>query len=672
MKSTLNFLSLFLSFLIVSLLSSCQNQKSQPLTLSPLFTNHAVLQQNDNVAFWGQATPNQEVKVKGSWGNSQKTTTDKDGNWQLKLSTPKAGGPFTITISTSDSSIVLEDILIGEVWIASGQSNMEMNLEGYLPNEPIDNSKEEIAAANYPNIRFFDVERNISQTPIKDYKGNWIVTHPQTAKNWSATAYFFARKLYQELNIPIGIIGCNWGGTPVESWMSKEKIKSLGEFTKELDALENFDLEEIKAYLSQFKAVDVPNTMKAWEDFDLKDIQFSKTDFDDANWTKVNLPGLIESFSNAPTDGAFWFRKTIDISDANTNYTLHVEGGIDDLDDTYINGKKVGHLFCWNCPRAYPIDKSLLVEGKNSIAIRVIDTYGDAGFKGKMYLKSDQGETISLEGEWAYQQTADYHNIIGVPQFYLIHLNPKAAENTPPIFKMLNQIAGEKMPTVLYNGMLHPIIPYGIKGAIWYQGESNVGRAAQYEKLFPAMIEDWRAKWDKEFPFYYVQIAPFNYGNDLSPKLRDAQRKSLKTSKTGMAVALDIGNPKSIHPGNKQDVGDRLAKLALANDYGKDMVYSGPLYNSHQIKGKTIEITFDHIGSGLKAKDGKLTGFEIAGDDGKFVPADAAIIKNTVVVSAKSVLKPQFVRYAFKDISSASLFNLEGLPASSFSSQTNN
>jgi sialate O-acetylesterase len=663
-----NLFNLILSIFFLLLFASCQKQDTIPLSLSPLFGNHAVLQQNDNVAFWGKYTPNQTIKIEGSWGSSASTASNKNGSWKLQLSTPKAGGPYTVTISTSDSTIVLEDILIGEVWLASGQSNMEMTLSGYMPNEPIDNWEAEIAAADYPNIRFFDVARKASQVPVTDYNGEWKITSPETAKDFSATGYFFARKLHQELNIPIGIIGSNWGGTPVEAWTSKEKIKSLDEFSDEITAMENFDPTTISDYLSQFKASLEPTKMKGWEDLELEDIQFSKTDFDDSNWEKANLPGFVEDFSPTGSDGAFWFRKTIDISDINTNYTLHIEDGVDDADHTYINGQKVGFMFCWNCPRAYKIDKSVLVEGKNSIAIRMLDTYGAGGFKGKMYLKSDNGEVISLEGKWSYFHTADFFIYDGKRQFFLTHLNPEASKDKPKGFEVFNKIEGANAPTVLYNGMIHPIVPYSIKGAIWYQGESNVGRAIQYGRLFPGMIEDWRARWGKDFPFYFVQIAPYNYSNDLSPKLRDAQRHSLHVAKTGMAVTLDIGHPTNIHPGNKQDVGDRLARLALANDYGKNLVSSGPLYKSQETKENTIIISFDHIGGGLVAKDGKLTGFEIAPKSQNFVPAAAKIVGNTVVVSAKSVEAPLYVRYAFKDVSTASLFNKEGLPASSFES----
>jgi sialate O-acetylesterase len=347
------------------------------------------------------------------------------------------------------------------------------------------------------------------------------------------------------------------------------------------------------------------------------------------------------------------------------------------MDATYVNGQKVGGLAgpgYWNVSREMVIPASLLRKGKNTIAIRIIDTAGGGSVGGPVELVNEKGESISLKGDWKRAVIAEIY----MDKFHIYGLEHKIEDR--PNFLQINP----NLPSVLFNGMINPLVPYAIKGAIWYQGESNVGRDEQYRRLFPAMITDWREQWQEQFPFYFVQIAPYRYTTDpsmqVSQKLREAQRVSLKTPKTGMVVTLDIGNPTNIHPGNKHDVGWRLAGLALDNDYGRDIVSSGPLFKglSRSDDSLVMEmnrtepslvLTFDHVGSGLMAGDSGLTEFEIAGADGVFVPANATISGKTVLVTAKGIDEPQFVRYAWKDDSSASLFNEEGLPASSFSSE---
>lgn len=623
-----------------------------------------VLQQEDEVAFWGRATAEDKIRVIGSWGSESSISVDENGEWILNLPTPQAGGPYEVTISSSDSSIVLKDVLVGEVWLASGQSNMEMPLEGFLPNEPIDNYKEEIAAADYAQIRYFDVGRAIAPAPEISFGGKWNITNPETASQLSAAAYFFARKLHKELGVPIGVITSSWGGTPVESWMSKEKIATLDEFEEELKTLEEENIKRFKDWYAKFPLVSIPPTPEDWESLNLEDGEHSDVDFDDSSWSTTDLTQGIEDFKSTSNDGAFWFRKKIVIDDITSDYTLSIPGGIDDMDISFVNGKEIGNTIGWNIARSYTIPKSLLVKGENVFAIRVIDTGGHGGFMGDVDLiNSNSGTKIPLIEEWKYLQVAGVQS----SNFLLFHKNQEALKNPPKNIESFNLDA--HTPSVLYNGMIHPLIPYKIKGAIWYQGESNVGRDEQYLKLFPGMIEDWRESWNIDFSFYFVQIAPFAYGNELSPVLRDAQRKSLKTPKTGMAIAMDIGLEKSIHPGNKQDVGDRLARLALANDYGKDAVASGPLYKSHSISNDKIIIEFDYAEGGLMFKDSSLSGFEIAGSDKNFIPAEAKIINNKIEVSASTIKEPKHVRYAWKDFIKGPLFNKEGLPASSFSTE---
>lgn len=643
---------------------SCKESIKKELSLNPLFSDHMVLQQQDNVTFWGTYNPMEKVTISGSWGEESVTNSDSKGNWKLNLKTPKAGGPFEVSITTQDKTILLEDVLIGEVWLASGQSNMEMPLEGFLPNEPIDNYKEEIAAANYSNIRYIDVTRAIEPTPTDSFAGEWTVTNPQNANRFSATAYFFARRLYQELGVPIGMITSTWGGTPVESWISKEKIKSLGEFPEIMENLKEENISIFTDWFSKFPTSKVPSTPEAWSNLRLDDDSFAGAGFDDTDWKKTPELVAVEELTVTSGDGVYWLRKKVAIDDISSDYTLEIAKGIDDMDETFINGEKVGSTFGWNTPRSYEIPKSVLVQGENSLAVRVVDTGGGGGFMSEPILTNNTtGKQIPLSEDWLYSQSAGIQG----SNFLLFHKNQEALKNPPAGIDSYSLDA--HTPTVLYNGMIHPLIPYNIKGAIWYQGESNVGQEEQYLKLFPGMIEDWRERWKNEFPFYFVQIAPFSYGNELSPALRDAQRKSLKTPKTGMAITMDIGLPKSIHPGNKQDVGDRLARLALANDYEKDIVASGPLYKTHSVSGNKILVEFSHIGTGLMSKSSGLLGFEIAGANKVFTPAKAIQVNNTVEVTGSGIAEPKYVRYAWKDYIVGTLYNKEGLPAASFTTE---
>ncbi len=658
----------FLFVILILILFSCEQSQREfekiNLSLNSLFSDHMVLQQNDEVTFWGKYTPAQEVSVIASWGERSSVSVDTTGQWTTRIKTPRAGGPFTVTVKAKDSTITLNDVLIGEVWLASGQSNMEMPLKGFMPNDPINNSEEEIANANFPQIRYIDVPRTIASLPAKKFSGQWNSVSPETASELSATAYFFARKLHLELDVPIGIISSNWGGTPVESWMSREKIITLGEFEKELEAIKAENIKVFEDWYGKFPTKKIPRTDEEWQNLDLDDTAYGSGDFDDSKWNTTTLPAVVENLQVFNNDGVYWFRKKVMIEDLTSDYTFKVTGGIDDSDITYVNGQKIGSTFGYNIPRNYTIPKTLLVKGENTLAVRVIDTGGGGGFIGEVTLtKNDTDTAVDILEGWSYAQIAG----IQMSDFLLLHKNQEALDNPPEGLESFKLDA--HTPSTLYNGMIHPLIPYAIKGAIWYQGESNVGRHDQYLKLFPGMIEDWRERWNDDFSFYFVQIAPFEYGNGLSPALRDAQRKSLKTPKTGMAVTMDIGVANNIHPGNKQDVGDRLARLALANDYGKDVVASGPLYESHTISENRITIAFEYAEGGLMAQNSNPSGFEIAGDDKIFHPAEAKIVEDMVEVSSPSVNVPKYVRYGWKDYITGSLFNTEGLPASSFTTE---
>ena len=663
--------------LSLALLNSCSSTKLQQqveseitqvieapaLALSPIFSDHMVLQRNDHAAIFGTGKPHSIVEVSGSWGDSARSFTDDTGEWVSKINTPSAGGPYTITINHDGTSTTITDVMIGEVWLGSGQSNMEMPVKGWPPKDLIDNSVEEIANGRYPGIRMITVKRNMAAQPITDYTGQWEVASPATVGDFSASAYFFAKRLHQELDIPVGIIHSSWGGTVAEAWTSGAKLKTLGDFDNALATLSNPTNEAVtKKWFADKASTPIPSNSDEWDNLILNDANAAGGA--DQYASTIALPGRFDFIGTSDIDGAFWLHKEINIEDVTSDYTLLLEA-VDDIETTYVNGKKIGGVQGHNVPRSFTVPRSLLKKGTNTIAIRAIDTGGPGSVSGPMELvSSSTDKRISLEGDWQSTAVAEIYE----GKFYLYDLNSPISDNRPNVIKQ-----NPNNPSVLFNAMINPIIPYTIKGAIWYQGESNVGRDMQYRRLFPAMITDWRDRWGDEFPFYFVQIAPYQYNgghvkNDQSQKLREAQRRSLALENTGMVVTMDIGNFTNIHPGNKADVGKRLAGLALANDYGKNIVASGPIYKSRQIEGNTIVIDFDHVGSGLQAGIDGLSGFEIAGDNGKFVEATATITGNQVVVSSDKIDEPKQVRYAWRDHGIATLFNKEGLPASSFRS----
>lgn len=638
------------------------------LSVNPFFSDHIVLQQQENVPVWGKAPAGQEVKVEGNWGAESTAVADENGSWTLQLKTPEAGGPHQLSISSTNTSIQIEDVMIGEVWLASGQSNMQMPLEGWPPRDLIQNSEAEIANAQYPGIRMFKVANKFSMEEENSFEGQWDVCTPENAADFSATAYFFARRLHQELNIPIGIIHSSWGGTPAESWTSRNQLKKLGDFDEIIKTFENPEsLRLTNEWFERWEKTACPTEVEDWNHIDLNDHHLAQPEYIPKNWSTMQLTGRLDVYKGKEMDGAFWFRKTIELDDISGDY--HFEMGIvDDTDVVFINGKKIGATsYDFMNPRKYPIPKSVLKKGKNTIAIRIIDTGGPGSISNGIKITNENEPAIILDGEWDYILSAE----IFQGDVYHYDLSTVRFEERPQIIAP----SPYSTPSSLFNAMIYPLIPYHIKGAIWYQGESNVGKAEQYQRLFPAMIQDWREHWNRDFPFYFVQIAPFRYNIsgdenlDESQYLRDAQRNSLFLKKTGMVVTLDIGDNDNIHPANKQDVGQRLAGFALVNDYGKEGIASGPLYKSATVKGKKIIIEFDHLGLGLTTNDAELLGFEIAGADKQYVHANAKIVDNKVVVSASSVAKPKFVRYAWRDTSVGSLFNKQGLPASSFTTE---
>jgi sialate O-acetylesterase len=406
-----------------------------------------------------------------------------------------------------------------------------------------------------------------------------------------------------------------------------------------------------------------------WKDLNFSDESVPLSDFSDASWPVMSLPTQFEKVIGE-FDGAIWFRKTFDVPHNMTGKELILSlGPVDDMDRTYFNGKLIGSTEvsgAWQNDRNYDIPASLVKSGSNMIAVRVLDTQGGGGIFGtpeklRLILKSNVKLTVALSGDWKYQPVAEFKG----NKFYIYDVTKKEFQSRKRPVNI-----GPGTPSVLYNGMVSPVLPYQIKGAIWYQGEANVGRADQYAKIFPAMIQNWREAWGiKDFPFYFVQIAPYLYSGVDSTEsgfLREAQDNALKLAKTGMAVTLDIATVMNIHPPFKKEVGERLACLALNNDYGIKTPCIGPVYKSMTVEAGTIKVQFDNTGEGLVLKNGKTNEFEIAGKDGRFVKADAKILDNVVLVSSKDVKEPVSVRYCWRNGAEATLFNKEGLPARQF------
>jgi sialate O-acetylesterase len=641
--------------------------------MSPLFQDNMVLQQQCDVPVWGNGIPGTNVAIQTSWGEKTSTVVLSDSIWTTKVMTPKAGGPFQISVRHGNSLIVLRNVLVGEVWLCSGQSNMEMPLEGWPPSDTIMNSASDIEQALYPSIRLFSVMRAYEAAPSTICVGSWVECSPIDVRSFSATAFHFGKMLYSTLKVPIGLINASYGGTSVEAWMSTEVLKSFKEFSEPLKKLEESQdgFRSLTQWLTQHPVINLrnPDPLHKWDGLKFGDENCSARKYNDSAWQEMNLPILWERTSVGEFDGAVWFRKQVIIPSAWIGKDLQLQlGAIDDMDETHLNGQKVGQYLAsgyWSTNRVYKIDRAIVQDSLLQIAVRVIDYGGGGGIWGngfKMILYQDDINTgISLEGNWKYLPVAEYRT----NTFFVLGAERNEFAQRPklPIDFSPNT------PTSLFNAMINPLVPFTIKGVIWYQGENNVPNPSLYKKLFPAMISDWRQVFqNRDLPFYFVQLAPYDYGqNSESQILREAQFQTLSVRKTGMAVTLDIGNPKNIHPADKESVGKRLAYWALAKTYGKKIAYSGPLYKSQKIMNGKIVLTFEYAEKGLVVK--KINGehhFMIAGKDRVFKKAVLKVDGSKLVLSHPQISKPAAVRYAWSNVEEGTLFNKEGLPASSF------
>ncbi|HBC78996.1 MAG TPA: glycosyl hydrolase family 2 [Bacteroidales bacterium] len=647
-------------------------KKPSGIELPSLIGDNMLLQQKTNIVIWGKALPGNKIEVTASWKANGRAVSGKDGKWSVSLDTPETGGPYSVTITAKDTILTVKNILIGEVWVCSGQSNMEMPLAGWPPNDTIMYSAQTIASASVPEIRLFIVQRKVSGQPLEECTGRWEVCSPETVSQFSAAGYFFGKKLHDELNIPVGLIESAWGGTPAEAWMSADVLENAGEFVPEIKGIKESAplLAEYESWLNSHKQVVADKSgEEQWKDLIFNDEKVPLPGFDDSSWPVIKLPGQFEAVTG-DFDGAVWFRRNVDIPEKMAGRDLSlVLGPVDDMDRTYFNGKLVGsHEVSgfWQTERIYDIPKENVKAGSNTIAVRVLDTQGGGGIWGKpgsmmLNLKDNKQAQIKLDGEWKFQPVAE---LIG-NRFYILDLT----KNEFSEVKRPKTISAST-PSSLFNGMINPLIRYPVRGAIWYQGEANVGRADQYSKIFPLMIRNWRSAWkNDDLAFYFAQIAPYAYGGEDSAEsafLREAQEKALELPNTGMVVTLDIATIMNIHPPFKKEVGDRLANLALVKNYGKQTITQGPVFKSMKVDGKIIKVLFDNTENGLNAKNGKLSEFEISGMDGKYHKGEAQIVNNEVWVTSPEVAEPVSVRYCWRDMATASLFNSAGLPALQF------
>lgn len=653
-------------------------------------SSNMVLQQRTTIHLTATAKKGATVKITTSWDQqTQKIQADKQtGAFAFDLKVPVAGGPYTLTFDDGRKR-VLENVMAGEVWFCSGQSNMEMPVKGW---GKVLNWEQEVAAADHPLVRLFQVDRAVAHKPQTEvplgHTQGWAVCSPQMVEEFSAAAYFFARDLSQRLGIAVGVVNSSWGGTPAESWVSFEQLKNVTGFEQQLQRIQatGFDDEKINAlYQSdrdewnrKFYATD-----RGLVNGDINQPRWTSAEASDADWKTMTLPSLWEKSGLPNLDGIVWFRKTIDIPAelAGKELTLKL-GRIDDEDITFWNGEQIGKTSGWNLSRTYTIPGRLVKAGANTIVVRAFDSGGEGGIDGdpKDLCLTIGQTTLPLAGEWHYAVGLNARNIGEAPK-------------SP---------TDSWYPCNLYNAMVAPFLDMPIRGFLWYQGCSNVGRAIQYESLFETLIHDWQARFNrnaevaaypkpapaqndrrrflqqdsKALPFYFVQIANYRWRKDLQPEsewaaIREAQRKALQLDGVGMAVNIEIGEAMDIHPKNKQEVGRRLALLAMNRTYGIEVSCAAPEFYGMRVQDGRALLTFRPVaGSESLEPNADVKGFSIAGPDHVWHVAKARVEgerwMQRVVVESPEVPHPVAVRYAWADNPECDLRTTAGLPVGPF------
>ena len=623
--------------------------------LPKLISNGMVLQRDARIPVWGWANPGEQIKVTFK-GKSYKTKADDAGDWRIELPKMKAGGPYTMLV-TGTHTIRVEDILIGDVWLCTGQSNMVHQLDIHDVRYA-----EEIATANNPEIRHFKVPTTpVLSGPQKELTGGvWQKAVGDSVRPFSAVAYFFAKKIYATYKIPIGLINASVGGTPIEAWIPKEGYKDFPEILEIIK--ENKDTAFVNSQKHYQAANNGPQEIK---DKGLTgDLPWYAANFKPKNWRRITIPGYWEDQGVKDLNGVVWYRREVQIPKAMVGKKARLfMGRIVDADEVYINGVLVGSKTYQYPQRRYDVPDTLLKPGNNNFTIKVTNYSGKGGFvPDKPYYIFTAQDTVDLKGYWQYK--------VG-EVFKPFDRSAFAKRDSGEHVRRINP---QNEPTALYNGMIAPYIQYPIKGILWYQGESNAGNPQVYDAYMKALISGLRTVFNQpDVPFIYAQLPNFMDVSYLPEEsnwaaLRAAQLKALANPNTAMTVNIDLGEWNDIHPDNKKDVGERMALAGLKLAYGKDLVYSGPIFESAQVANGKVILSFKHTGSGLMSNDGEaLSEFALAGEDGKFSWAKAKIEGEHVIVWSDEVAQPKYLRYAWADNpDNPNLYNKEGLPASPF------
>ena len=662
-----------------------------------------VLQRDTLVTILGQYNPNQKIDISCSWGFDTITYSDSKGKWVTHLKTNSVNGQQSITLSSLNDQYKIKNILLGEVWVASGQSNMEHSFN-YCCNST-DGSDGEINSARYPDIRMFNVKKTLSVTPLYDTQGKWVSAVGKNIIDFSAVGYFFAKKLHKDLNTPIGIIHASWGASDLQSWTNKNVLIKFDGYSQKFETIQKDSLkyEEAMHWYEQFENIQsgsgawdlflssdiLPDTLgyfdyfvprwKKLDDLGKSDIVMSSKK--SKYWKELDEENIIKPLLDNPSfSGATLFKNKFTVDSIISREYFISMGPSSDAPfklweyDIYINGEKqVSSLIDLKdreyqfikSSQFYKIDSEALKIGENSIFIRIL---GYASL-GDIEIKTSNDEPIPFLNDWRVKLLAEETSQINNYSYpYTAFYN---YENSEVNFSDIPEkyFFNKNMPSILYNGMLHPLLAYTVKGMVWYQGENNVNNPVEYKNIFNEMVKDLRTSFGGPIPFYFAQLANyFNYGGKLS-LFRQMQLGLLNIKNTGMVVTLDIGENYDIHPSNKHDVGIRFALLALNRTYGLKIVDSGPIVSGIEFDGKYANLYFKSTGAGLKITDDGKPWFEIAGEDKIYFESDVNVYKNFLQLSSSYVQNPKFVRYAWSDTAKATLFNIEGLPASPFSSE---
>lgn len=610
--------------------------------LPSYLTDNMVVQHDSRLTVAGSATPGSVVTAAPEWASGGiSVKAGDDGSFRMTISTPPPGGPWALDISDNDGSISLENILSGEVWLCSGQSNMEFPVKGDWAQ--LYGNDKVLATAQHPDIRLLKIGKTMAYTPQTDLvTSGWQLSSPASVSGFSAVAYLFAERLWQELNVPVGVIDCSWGGTPAEAWTSAEALGCVPGFDATLAAMRSCAGDEVA--LQRLHEERTSSWMTSLFEFDPASVQTAGD-----GWRRFLPSGTATGGVPDAADGtvAAQYRLMVPPEYAGKPLTLRL-GIFDDEDATYFNGQLIGHTSGSQAQRVYEVSSSLVKPMENVITCYISDFGGPGGFApAQRSADFDGGVSIPIDGEWLISDVV-----------------PFDSGNPRPL-----PVVGAKSPTLLYNAMVAPLTPFPIRGVIWYQGCDNVGRADQYALLFPEMIRDWRRQRGAEFPFYFVQLAGFGQQNNLQPDspwaaLRQAQTEALKLPRTGMASAIDAGHPYDIHPTDKYRVADRLARLALALDYGKKIEYKAPEVKTVNVKDGKMTLTFDgDVIPGSCA----LTGFILGDADGNWAVANARQTgPRTVQLYSRRIPFPQEVKYNWADYPSGNLYGAGNLPVTPF------